>query len=48
MEIKTICSEYHLNPKKMSKIKHVLNTIVQVEPVNQQGLVPQCRNCQSF
>ena len=27
---------------------HVLNTIVQVEPVKQQKLVPQCRNCQAF
>ena len=34
--------------KKIYGIKHALNTIEQVEPVKQQRLVPQCKNCQLF
>ena len=34
--------------KKIYGAKHILNTIVQVEPVKQQRLVLQCRKYQSF
>ena len=34
--------------KEIYGIKHTLNAIVQVEPVKQQRLAPQYRNCQSF
>lgn len=34
--------------KKIYEIQGVLNTIVEVEPVRQQKILPQCKNCQSF
>ena len=34
--------------KKIYRIKHVFNTVVQVEPVKQQRSVPQYRNCLLF
>lgn len=36
------------NIKKIYEIRSILNTLVSVEPIKHQKLIPQCKHCQGF
>ncbi|KAI8116453.1 Nucleic-acid-binding protein from transposon X-element [Lucilia cuprina] len=33
---------------KVYKIKHILNNVVNIEPIKQHKMIPQCKKCQGF
>nr|AMS38374.1 hypothetical protein [Bactrocera tryoni] len=43
-----VCFESTENIKKIYEIKHILNSVVKLEPIKPSNLVPQCKSCQAF